>query len=58
MTGCEALVEESRALLGVAVLFDCHSMPHDALARRADGLRAEARRGARRPVRRRVRRVG
>jgi N-formylglutamate amidohydrolase len=25
------LIEESRAAFGVAVLFDCHSMPHDAL---------------------------
>jgi N-formylglutamate deformylase len=27
-----ALVEESRAAFGMAVLFDCHSMPHDALS--------------------------
>lgn len=27
-----ALIEESRAAFGMAVLFDCHSMPHDALS--------------------------
>jgi N-formylglutamate amidohydrolase len=27
-----ALLEESRGLFGTAILFDCHSMPHDALA--------------------------
>lgn len=27
-----ALLEESRARFGMAILFDCHSMPHDALA--------------------------
>jgi N-formylglutamate deformylase len=27
-----ALLEQSRALFGAAILFDCHSMPHDALA--------------------------
>lgn len=27
-----ALIEEARSAFGVAVLFDCHSMPHDALA--------------------------
>jgi N-formylglutamate deformylase len=26
------LLEESRAAFGLAILFDCHSMPHDALA--------------------------
>ncbi len=27
-----ALLDESRAMFGTAILFDCHSMPHDALA--------------------------
>jgi N-formylglutamate amidohydrolase len=27
-----ALIEEARTLFGAAILFDCHSMPHDALA--------------------------
>lgn len=28
----QALLDESRAQFGVSVLYDCHSMPHDALA--------------------------
>ena len=29
--GCAALLAEARAAFGMAILFDCHSMPHDAL---------------------------
>ena len=50
-----ALLRERAAGFGMAILFDCHSMPHDALNAAPPVLGPAARGGARRPLRRRLR---